>query len=68
VHRINTYPVIHTGALHAGVNLIVLTPLLERFEREIGTLKTTLLIAGRKISYLLQFIVYMLTLILVKRW
>lgn len=46
MHRINTYPVIHTGALHAGVNLIVLTPLLERFEREIGTLKTTLLIAG----------------------
>jgi membrane associated rhomboid family serine protease len=47
VHRLNTYPLIHTGLVHALLNLIALTPLLERFEREIGTLKTTLLIAGR---------------------
>lgn len=48
VHRLNTYPLVHTGAVHAVLNLIALTPLLERFEREIGTLKTLLLIAGRE--------------------
>lgn len=29
------------------MNLVALTPLLERFEREIGTLKTLLLVLGR---------------------
>lgn len=29
------------------MNLVALTPLLERFEREIGTFKTLLLVLGR---------------------
>jgi hypothetical protein len=52
VHRLNTYPLVHTGLVHALMNLIALTPLLERFEREVGTLKTTLLIAGRELPLL----------------
>lgn len=48
VHRLNTYPLVHVGLLHALLNLLALTPLLERFEREVGTLKTLLLVLGRR--------------------
>jgi len=51
MHRLNTYPLVHTGLIHALVNIVALTPLLERFEREIGTLKTTLLIAGPVVTF-----------------
>jgi len=51
MHRLNTYPLCHTGLIHAVLNLFALTPLLERFEREIGTLKTTLLIAGPIVTF-----------------
>jgi len=51
VHRLNTYPLIHTGWIHALLNVIAVTPLLERFEREVGTLKTTLLIAGPLVTF-----------------
>jgi len=50
VHRLNTYILIHANLIHMALNLIAVTPLLERFEREIGTLKTTLLVAGRELS------------------
>lgn len=49
MHRLNTYPLIHIGLIHTIMNLVALTPLLERFEREIGTFKTLLLILGRKL-------------------
>lgn len=52
VHRTNLYPLVHSGLIHAVVNLVALTPLLERFEREVGTLKTVLLIAGRESIHL----------------
>lgn len=48
MHRLNTYPLVHVGLLHALLNLLALTPLLERFEREVGTLKTLLLVLGRR--------------------
>lgn len=50
MHRLNTYPLIHIGLIHALINLVALTPLLERFEREIGTFKTLLLILGRMLQ------------------
>jgi membrane associated rhomboid family serine protease len=48
VYRLNTFPFIHMGFLHMIVNLIVLTPLMERFEAEHGTLNTTALFMGRE--------------------
>ncbi|KAL3480643.1 Gaa1-like protein [Aspergillus californicus] len=46
MYRLNTYPVIHTGFFHAFVNLLALTPLLERFEAEHGTLTAIALFTG----------------------
>ena len=46
MHRLNTYPLIHASMAHALLNLVALAPLLERFEREVGTLKSTLLVSG----------------------
>ncbi|KAH8151590.1 uncharacterized protein LAJ45_04212 [Morchella importuna] len=51
MHRLNTYPLVHLGLLHAIFNLLALTPLLERFERECGTLKTLLLILGPLVTF-----------------
>lgn len=51
MHRLNTYPLVHLGLLHAVLNLIALTPLLERFERECGTLKTLLLVLGPLVTF-----------------
>ena len=45
-YRLNTYPFIHYGILHTGFNLFALTPLMERFESEHGTLLTAALFGG----------------------
>jgi glycosylphosphatidylinositol transamidase len=47
VYRTNTFPLIHRGFLHALLNVVALTPLLERFEAEHGTLTSLLLFFGR---------------------
>lgn len=48
VYRLNTYPVVHAGFIHALLNAMALTPLLERFEAEHGTLTALLLFVGRR--------------------
>lgn len=50
-HRLSTYPFLHLGIFHTVVNIIALTPLLEKFEAENGTLVTTILFTGRTLSY-----------------
>lgn len=50
VYRLNTYPLIHLGFLHALLNAIALVPLMERFEAEHGTLLTGAMFLGRKSS------------------
>jgi len=47
VYRLNTYPVIHAGLIHTLLNTLALTPLLERFEAEHGTLTAVALFTGR---------------------
>jgi glycosylphosphatidylinositol transamidase len=47
VYRTNTFPLIHAGFFHAFMNVLALTPLLERFEAEYGTLTTLALFLGR---------------------
>lgn len=54
VYRLNTYPFIHTGFFHTLFNALALTPLLERFEAEHGTLTAVALFIGRKCE---QFLV-----------
>ncbi|PGH10216.1 rhomboid protein 2 [Helicocarpus griseus UAMH5409] len=46
MYRLNTYPIIHNGLFHAFWNLLALTPLLERFEAEHGTLTSVALFVG----------------------
>ncbi|KAL4787204.1 Gaa1-like protein [Aspergillus varians] len=46
MYRTNTYPFIHTGFFHTFLNLLALTPLLERFEAEHGTLTAIALFMG----------------------
>jgi glycosylphosphatidylinositol transamidase len=48
VYRTNTFPLVHVGFFHALMNILALTPLLERFEAEYGTLTTLALFLGRK--------------------
>jgi hypothetical protein len=48
VHRLNLFPVMHLNFFHMIFNLIAVTPLLERFESEYGTLVTLALFTGRK--------------------
>ena len=50
VYRLNTFPLIHTGFLHTFLNILALTPLLERFEAEHGTLTSIALFAGRELE------------------
>jgi len=50
VYRTTTYVFIHLGFFHAFMNVLALTPLLERFESEYGTLATVALFFGRKSS------------------
>lgn len=47
MYRLNTYPLIHLGLLHALLNVVALLPLLERFEAEHGTLLSVAMFAGR---------------------
>lgn len=46
MYRTNTFPLIHAGFFHAFMNILALTPLLERFEAEHGTLLTLALFVG----------------------
>ena len=48
MYRLNTFPLMHLGVLHMVFNVFALTPLLERFEAEFGTLVTAALFTGRK--------------------
>lgn len=50
VYRLNTYPLIHRGFLHAFFNTLAFIPLLERFESEHGTLLTGAMFVGRRSS------------------
>lgn len=52
VYRINTYPIVHAGFLHAFLNIIAVTPLLEKFEAEHGTLTSLAMFLGRKFTEL----------------
>ncbi|KAJ4247737.1 putative rhomboid protease [Fusarium torreyae] len=45
-YRLSTFPLIHLNVLHAILNLLALTPLLERFENEHGTLTSLALFFG----------------------
>lgn len=47
-HRLTTYAFMHVGLIHLIVNLAIITPLLDRFESEYGTLTTFALFTGRK--------------------
>lgn len=48
VYRLNTFPIIHLGFFHVLLNILALTPLLERFECEHGSLVTLILFTGRQ--------------------
>lgn len=52
MYRLNTYPFIHAGFFHAFINTLALTPLLERFEAEHGTLTAVALFIGRELVQL----------------
>lgn len=54
MYRLNTYPLIHRGLLHALLNAVALVPLLERFESEHGTLLTGAMFAGRMFTICLE--------------
>lgn len=58
VYRTNTFPLVHAGFFHAFMNLLALTPLLERFEAEYGTLTTLALFLGRESWYAAGRLVY----------
>jgi membrane associated rhomboid family serine protease len=45
-YRLSTFPLIHLNILHAILNLLALTPLMERFETEHGTLTSLALFFG----------------------
>lgn len=47
-YRLSTFPLIHLNFIHALLNVLALTPLMERFEAEYGTLTTLALFFGRK--------------------
>lgn len=46
VSRLNTYPLLHLSLPHLLLNILALTPLLERFESDHGTLTTFALFTG----------------------
>ncbi|KAM5475254.1 putative rhomboid protease [Microsporum audouinii] len=46
MYRINTYPIVHAGCIHAFINVLGVTPLLERFEAEHGTLTSLAMFVG----------------------
>lgn len=47
MYRLNTYPLIHADFLGFVLNLLALTPLIERFEADQGTLLTLAMFFGR---------------------
>jgi hypothetical protein len=49
-YRLSTFPLIHLNAIHVGLNLVALVPLMERFENEYGTLTSLALFFGRENS------------------
>ncbi|RKF54200.1 Rhomboid protein 2 [Golovinomyces cichoracearum] len=48
MYRTNTFPLVHTSVFHAFFNILVLTPMLERFEAEYGSLTTLALFFGQR--------------------
>ncbi|KAH6872635.1 rhomboid protein 2 [Alternaria rosae] len=46
MHRLNLFPVLHWNFIHMIFNLVAVTPLIERFESEYGTLVTLALFTG----------------------
>ncbi|KAF2242152.1 hypothetical protein BU26DRAFT_524780 [Trematosphaeria pertusa] len=46
MHRLNLFPVMHLNFLHMLFDVFALTPLLERFEAEFGTIVTLSLFTG----------------------
>ncbi|PVH96607.1 hypothetical protein DM02DRAFT_644686 [Periconia macrospinosa] len=46
MHRLNLFPLTHLGFFHMFFNIIAITPLLERFESEFGTIVTLSLFTG----------------------
>ncbi|KAL1852033.1 hypothetical protein VTK73DRAFT_9316 [Phialemonium thermophilum] len=46
LYRMNTFPFIHLNIFHAIFNILALTPLLERFESEHGTLTSLAMFFG----------------------
>jgi membrane associated rhomboid family serine protease len=46
MYRLNTFVFVHLGFWHMLFNMIILVPLLERFEREFGTLTSVALFVG----------------------
>ena len=52
MYRLNTYPLIHLGILHAILDTFALVPLMERFEAEHGTLLTGAMFLGRELKKL----------------
>ncbi|QUC19615.1 uncharacterized protein UV8b_03856 [Ustilaginoidea virens] len=45
-YRLSTFPLIHLNFVHTFLNLVALTPLMERFENEYGTLTSLALFFG----------------------
>ncbi|KAG5949922.1 putative rhomboid protease [Claviceps sorghi] len=45
-YRLSTFPLVHLNLLHAILNVVALTPLMERFENEYGTLTSLALFFG----------------------
>lgn len=48
MHRLNLFPLTHLGFFHMFFDVFAITPLLERFEAEFGTIVTLSLFTGRK--------------------
>ncbi|KAL5113616.1 putative rhomboid protease [Pleosporales sp. CAS-2024a] len=46
MHRLNLFPLLHLNFFHLMFNIAAVTPLLERFESEFGTLVTLALFTG----------------------
>ena len=55
MYRLNTFPFIHLGFIHMFLNVLCLVPLMERFEKEQGTLVSVLMFVGRKLTVSLAF-------------
>lgn len=54
-YRLSTFPLVHLNFIHAALNVVALTPLMERFESEYGTLTTLALFFGREKETALLF-------------